>query len=122
MELSKMKTRAMVLVAGLALAGTLVGCASESNERDMKREMDRVAIDLTRAEKQRDEYKTQTEKLQARILELEKSAQQNRQELADTQSELNKARTELATVRRQLRQAEALAGQANLPTSRPAAP
>jgi peptidoglycan hydrolase CwlO-like protein len=61
---------------------SIVGCSSNAVDKDAKRSQDRTAMRLSEAEIQRDQYKSQVEKLQSQLDELRKGSDDSSQQLA----------------------------------------
>jgi predicted RNase H-like nuclease (RuvC/YqgF family) len=93
----------MALVA-LALWGLLSGCESSAN-RDMKRAQDRAAIQLSYAQRDRDEYKAQVDKLQAALADSQAKHTLEQQQVAALRADLQRAQD--ASLEAQKSQAEA---------------
>src|SRR3954469_7739209 len=83
-----MSNRPFVPAVLFLAAVALTGCASNGYDKDTKREMDRLAIDLSRAQKDRDQYKAQLETAKADAAQNEKALAAARQELAEAQNRL----------------------------------
>ena len=97
-----MKNRAIVwAIAGLSVAA-MVGC-NDDNARDLKREQDRLAIDLARVTKERDQYRTRLGQMQENTGDNEKKLQAR---VDDLETTLKSRDEELAEMRRRLRAAE----------------
>jgi cell division septum initiation protein DivIVA len=112
-----MKNRAIVwVICGLSLAA-VAGCNND-NARDLKREQDRLAIDLARVTKERDQYRQRLGQMQSSAGDNEKKLQQ---QVDDLETRVKSRDDELAEMRRRLRAAED-AAQPALPTSRRAQP
>ena len=78
-----MNRRMIVLTLLLcgASVGLSVGCSSGTMDPDTKRAQDRVAMQLSDAQTQRDQLKTQLDKAQAELAEERKNSTDNSQEL-----------------------------------------
>ena len=74
----------------LLVAGILAGCESTTN-RDAKRAEDRAAIQLSQAQREREEYKAQVDKLQSDLTEARARNTLNQQQIEALRSDLNRA-------------------------------
>src|SRR6476660_4691920 len=94
----------IVALVALALWGLLSGCESTAN-RDMKRAQDRAAIQLSYAQRDRDEYKAQVDKLQAALADSQAKHTLEQQQVAALRADLQRAQD--ASLEAQKSQAEA---------------
>ena len=74
-----MKLRTILISA--TLLAPLAGCSSDTVDKDTKRAQDRMAMRATEAEAQRDQYKTQIDKLQADLTEAQKTSSGSAQDV-----------------------------------------
>jgi predicted RNase H-like nuclease (RuvC/YqgF family) len=97
-----MRNRAVVwVICGLTLVA-VAGC-NDDNARDLKREQDRLAIDLARVTRERDQYRKRLGETQANTSDTEKKLQQQVDEL---EARVKSRDDELAELRRRLRAQE----------------
>jgi len=80
----------MIAMLALGLLGVLAGCESATN-KEMKRAQDRAAIQLSQAQRDRDEYKAQVAKLQSALAEAQAKQTLAQQQVAALRSDLQKA-------------------------------
>src|ERR1700759_1781575 len=98
----RMKKRAIGwILVGISIAA-VAGC-NDDNARDLKREQDRLAIDLARVTKERDQYRKRLGETQSNTSDNEKKLQQQVDEL---ETRLKSRDEELAELRRRLHAAE----------------
>jgi chromosome segregation ATPase len=93
-----MKLRTIVI--GSTLLASLVGCATETVDKDTKRAQDRMAMELSDAQSQRDQYKSQIDKLQADLTAAQKTSTDSSQDLVLLRKQvqdLQNANTALST-------------------------
>jgi septal ring factor EnvC (AmiA/AmiB activator) len=100
-----MQNRA-ILTVGLLVVASLIGCSSQTVDKESKRAEDRTAMRLSDAELKRDQYKTQLDKTQADLADAQKKVSQSMQDtvlLRKQVQDLQQSNTTLSTQIEQLR-------------------
>jgi chromosome segregation ATPase len=83
-------SRARIVLAIGLIAGLVAGCESNKN-KDLKRAEDRAAIQLSQAQRDREEYKAQAEKLHADLADAQGRLTLAQQQVEALRGDLNKA-------------------------------
>lgn len=91
-----MKSSAILALAAMGILVMGVGCASDDVRNEREREADRAVLRLTEIEAERDQYRTEAEELQSKLVAAEKNAADAQAKLKTTEEELAKLRAEQA--------------------------
>src|SRR5207248_6287973 len=88
------------LIVGLLIIASVIGCSSNTVDKEAKRSEDRTAMRLSDAELKRDQYKTQLEKAQTDLVDAQKKVSDSTQEtvlLRKQIQDLQQSNTTLST-------------------------
>ena len=91
---------------GLLIIASLIGCSSQTVDKEAKRSEDRLAMRLSDAEMKRDQYKTQLDKVQSDLTEAQKKVSESMQDtvlMRKKIQDLQQSNTTLSTQIEQLR-------------------
>src|SRR5438093_4614080 len=91
-SVSPRSDRMRVWITVLVAAALTVGCAQDNSQDQSKRAQDRLSMQLSEAERMRDEYKT-------KLTDAESKQAIAQQQLAAAQSQLKQAQDDLARAR-----------------------